>query len=123
MSSKIKKHAKTLKFLTETDQATAKAIIKSARPDLVNCFTEICYNVLNGNINLTPSYKKKLAKHKKILRSIAKKSTKTSSRRNQIQKGGFLPLILPLAQRKRNVYRAHILHALNVMCDRYVVAG
>lgn len=98
MSSKIKKHAKTLKFLTETDQATAKAIIKSARPDLVNCFTEICYNVLNGNINLTPSYKKKLAKHKKILRSIAKKSTKTSSRRNQIQKGGFLPLILPLVK-------------------------
>ena len=27
------------------------------------------------------------------------------------------------AQRKRNVYRAHILHALNVMCDWYVVTG
>ena len=28
-----------------------------------------------------------------------------------------------LTQRKRNVYRAHILHALNMICDRYVVAG
>ena len=98
MSSKIKKQAKTLKFLTETDHATAKAIIKTARPDLVNCFTEICYNVLNGNINLSPAYKKKLAKNKKTIRAIAKKSTKASSRRNHIQKGGFLPLILPLVK-------------------------
>ena len=28
-----------------------------------------------------------------------------------------------LTQRKINVYRAHILHALNEMCDQYVVAG
>ena len=37
--------------------------------------------------------------------------------------GSIMFLVLYTAQRKRNVYRAHILHALNVMCDRYVVAG
>lgn len=98
MSNKLKKHAKTLKFLSETDHATAKAIVKTARPDLVNCFTEICYNVLNGNVNLSPSYKRKLTKHKKTIRAIAKKNTKASTKRNHLQKGGFLSLILPLVR-------------------------
>lgn len=96
MSKRLKKHAKTLKFLSETDHETAKAIVKTARPDLVNCFTEICYNVLNGNVNLTPSYKRRLIKHKKSLRAIAKKGNKISVKRTHIQKGGFLSALLPL---------------------------
>jgi hypothetical protein len=94
MSHRLKKHAKTLKFLSECDRHTSNSIIKTAKPDLLCCIADICYNILRGKVKLSPIAKKRLAKYKKHIRKIADKKTTANTRRSLIQKGGFLGSIL-----------------------------
>ena len=96
MSKRLRKHAKTLHLLANCDNHTAKTVIKGAKPELISCISDICYNTLQGKVKLSPIQKNKLAKYKKELRQIANKSTALKTKRRIIQKGGFLALLRPL---------------------------
>lgn len=94
MSKRIKKYADTLKYLSKCDKHTGKSIIKSANPELINCISDICHNILRGNLKLTTSQKQKLMKYKNNIRKIANKKSTQKSKKELIQKGGFLASIL-----------------------------
>lgn len=58
--------------------------------------SECIENVLKGNVRLTPLQIKKLRRHKKSLRLLAKKNAAISAKKRAIvQNGGFLPFLLP----------------------------
>lgn len=94
MSKRLKKHANTLQFLANCDKHTCKSIVQKAKPDLLSCISDICFNTLQGRVNLKPTEKKKLAKYKTQLRKIANTKTTKKSKRELIQKGGFLSALL-----------------------------
>lgn len=70
-------------------------ILKEADPDLIKALCDCSVNVLNGNIDVGVSVKKKLKKYKKDLRAISCPKRKLSLKRKLIiQRGGFLPTLL-----------------------------
>ena len=81
----------------------------------VEYICEACYNILRGKINLTSIQRKKLKKHKKLIRQLANHKPKTSLKRNlllntQVGEGLFpviiksvLPFLIDLLKKKKNV--------------------
>jgi len=60
----------------------------------VKTLSECSLNLLRGNVKLTPGQKRKLQKHKVVLRKLADRHVSLSSKKNVVQPGGFLfPLL------------------------------
>ena len=94
MSRRVKKYKHHLKFLSVCDSKTCKDIIKSANGDLIEALCECAINVLNGNVTLNPAQKKRLSKHKNILRKLTVKGS-IPKKRKTLQTGkGLLPVLL-----------------------------
>lgn len=94
MSKRVKKYLPTLQLLAKCDKHTANSVVKSAKPEFLSCVSDICHNILQDRVKLSPKEKQKLFKYKQQIRKIAKKSTTQKSKRELIQKGGFLAAIL-----------------------------
>lgn len=94
MSKRIKKYVETLNYLSKCDRRTGKSIINSANSELINCISDICYNMLRGNLKINSTQKTKLDKYKNNIRKIANKKATQKSKKELIQKGGFLGAIL-----------------------------
>lgn len=74
-----------------------KAILKHSPASLIKTISEICYNILKGNCNLSKKSLDGLKKHKKQLRFVSSASNSSNLKRKRlIQSGGsvFLPLLL-----------------------------
>lgn len=96
---KLRKYAAQLHCLRTAPPATVKAVVKSADRGLVQCLCECSLNILKGHVRLSAAQKKKLARHKRDLRSLVARKTKLASKKRILQKGGFLPALLaPLAK-------------------------
>jgi len=75
------------------DKKTKQALLESSQ--LIRVICECCLNILNGNVTLTKGEKKKLKKHRLLLRRLAeKKPLKTKHKLIQEGSGAFLPLLL-----------------------------
>ena len=94
MSSRVKRQANVLKALAKAHPHVCHAILKGASKDLLQCLAECAYNILRGNVLLTPLQKKSLTKYKKQIRQVADKKTILKRKRQIVQKGGFLPALL-----------------------------
>ena len=94
MSKRLKKHAQTLKYLSKCDRHNANSIINGASNDLLHCFSDICHNILKGNVELSKAEQQRLARHKTKIRQIANKKTAQKNKKKLIQKGGFLGTLL-----------------------------
>ena len=94
MSKRVKRNLPLLKVLCGAKPGLIKAVLKGASPDLISALSECSLNVLKGNVRLTPTQKKRLTKYKTNLRLLAKRGTAQKRRRQILQKGGFLPLLL-----------------------------
>lgn len=84
-----------LAFLRELSQQKNPAQIKSF---IINCsaedvelLVEICFNLLKGNINLSPSDRTFLAKFARQIRKFSRQRSAPSARR-VIQEGEVVPL-------------------------------
>jgi hypothetical protein len=94
MSSRIKRNAELLKLLSNAKPGVASAIIKGAPPDLITTLCECSLNVLKGNVRMSPAQKRKLARHKINLRTLAQRRCSAKKRKQILQKGGFLGALL-----------------------------
>lgn len=94
MSKRLQRHAKTLEYLSGCDKNVGNSIINSAKSDLICCISEICHNLLKGNVELSNDQSTKLAKYKNQIRSVAGKKASIKSKKKLIQKGGFLTALL-----------------------------
>ena len=99
MSDCMKRHMLCLQMLSRKKNAKLKkAIIANADNDLICSIAECAYNIIKGNVRLTPRQNAKLRRYRKQLRTLAKKGTCVACHRAFTQTGGFLPALLaPLA--------------------------
>ena len=96
MSARLKKHLPLLQWLSKAKPKSSKAVIKTADKEVLDSVRECCLNVLKGNVPLTPQQKKRLHKHKHTLRRLASpQKLSDKSKRQLVQKGGFLSALLP----------------------------
>ena len=71
-----------------------KAILEHSDSDLICSLCECAWNILKGNVPLTPKQKTKLRKCKTHLRKLASKKVSTTRKRKVLQTGGFLSALL-----------------------------
>lgn len=97
--SKALKHKDYLTLLSKAKNVKRrKLLIDLADCSEVRAISECIANVLTGNVRLNTAQKKKLKKHKKVLRFLMdKKPTASDKKKVLYQKGGFLTALLPLA--------------------------
>jgi hypothetical protein len=98
MPKLLQKYFHHLHVLSSCKACERKLLIGNLPTDLVRCICEVCDNLLQGNIPISQTDKKKLVRHKKIIRYLASKKPKSISlkRRQILQQGGaFLPILLP----------------------------
>lgn len=92
---RLKVHKHTLHILKNCKSCLRKKIIKGASNELIKCLSEICQNIMNGNVPISKKCKNRLKKYKTGLRKIVSPEVKLHSKRNIfVQKGGFLPFLL-----------------------------
>ncbi len=74
-----------------------KKIIKHSGKDFIFAISEICDNVIKGNVPLSKYQFSRLKRYYKHLKLIANKKKSIALKKKHIQVGGFLPaLITPL---------------------------
>lgn len=91
---KLKKHYHFLNYISKCSPKERKALLGTADKSQIACLSEICLNVLAGNV---PTNVKKLRKYKTTIRQLAKRSTCVKRKKKLLsgQTGGFLPLVIP----------------------------
>ena len=94
MSACVKRNVDLLRLLHKSKPALVKIILKNASPDLVRALSECCLNVLKGNIKLNAGQKTRLRRYKNILRKLAAKKLAVKTRKQLLQKGGFIGALL-----------------------------
>jgi len=67
---RVKSNYHTLHVLKTAEPRLRKPIISNCNKELVNCISEIVFNVLNGNIRLSGCNTRKVQKHKAALRKV-----------------------------------------------------
>ena len=89
---------RNIDFMNAIEKASAykrKRLIKSASADNILSLKEVAHNILRGNLKLCKNTEKKLRRHRKSIRHLAKnKSSIKTKQKFLVQKGGFLPLMV-----------------------------
>ena len=99
MTKRVHKNHDWLKALHCCRKSEKQQLLKAARPELINAICDCIKNVLNGNVPISQSEKKKLGVKKTILRKLVDRKTKTPQRKKLlVQHGGgiLVPLLAPI---------------------------
>ena len=84
-----------LQTLLNSPKSVQKSIFKTAKPELVKTFCEICQNTLSGNLKLPLHKKRALQKYKNTIRKLASTGGLKSKRNILVnQSGGFVNVLL-----------------------------
>lgn len=98
--SKAVKHKDFLSLLSKSrNKKRRNQLLSIATPSELLAISEICHNLLKGNLPLKNLQQKKLEKYKKVLRKLSQRKTNkdTKKRMLQRQQGGFFSALLPVA--------------------------
>ena len=94
--SRLRRNYPMLRAIVNSSPEDRKTIIRKASADLMRTIADICYNILEGNIELSNEHRNKLGKNKKYIRRMADKSSGLYDKKiAMIQKGGFIPGLVP----------------------------
>jgi len=95
LSCRLRKTRPLLKLLVKSTPKRRKTILQAGGRDIIYSLCECCKNVLNGNVNLTPAQKKRLAKYKSPMRQLADRRVNLASKQRILsQQGGFIGPLL-----------------------------
>jgi len=91
----IKRNFCVLHNLQNSGLRKRKKLLKEVDAEVVKAIVECIYNVLFGDVDLTPEEFSKLKKEKQFMRDLVKKKKSVKKKKELlIQKGGALPLLL-----------------------------
>jgi len=99
MSARLKRNISFLSKLKQASDRKRKRLITAAKPDHLKCIAECAHNILCANVRLNKRQHKKLKRHAKFIRLIAKKHISLPEKKRLLVQrgGGFLPaLITPI---------------------------
>lgn len=94
MSARVKRYLPTLKAILRLSPQKRRRLLANCPKDLMDIFCECTWNVIKGNIKLTPAQLRKLRRQRKSLRALVARKTSLKKKRKIIQKGGFIGGIL-----------------------------
>lgn len=94
VSPKIKKHLPLLQYMAKGKPKIVKAIVNECDAEIMNVLCECAHNTLRGNVNLSDAQIKRLKRHRKELEILANKKSSIKRKKNVLQRGGFLPVLL-----------------------------
>ena len=88
-----KRQTAILHTLQQSRPRERKSILASVDNDIIRLLSEICFNLLRGNVRLSTHQMLRLKRHKQKLRTLAKRTIPITEKRRQLaQRGGFLPI-------------------------------
>jgi len=90
---RIRSNYHTLQVLKTADPKLRKAILANCKSEFLKTLSECSLNLLRGNVKLTLCQKRRLRKHRVLLRKLADRHVSLSAKKSIVQRGGFL---LPL---------------------------
>ena len=90
MTHRVKKNLPLIKALTTCKHRDQRQFLKVADPEIIHSICDIALNVLKGRVPIKPGLKKKLSKHKNVLRRLVKPKQSLKTKRQLLvsQKGG-----------------------------------
>lgn len=95
----LRHHLTFLKVLATCTPKERNEILKEAPPQSIEALSEVCKNILNGNVKLSPKLFNDLKRYKRTIRHIAYKTLHKTPKKLKSylckQRGGLVPL-LPL---------------------------
>jgi preprotein translocase subunit Sss1 len=91
----VQKNIHLLQVLSKAKPKLRKVILKNADEDLIIAICACILNFMNGNIKTDEKVKKSVKKYKHILRKVLKPTRIDQKQQVLVQKGGFLPLLIP----------------------------
>lgn len=94
MAKRFKKNLDYLSVLCKCKSKQRCTLLKTADKQLIQTICDCAENVLSGNVPLDSKSKKKLFKHKRLLRQLRGKKSWLAKRSKLVQSGGFLPALL-----------------------------
>ena len=95
MSSRVVRTFPELKRFRRLSKQKQRKYIKTCSNDFVKCVCECAKNVVKRNVQLKPGQLRKLRRHRRSLRELALKRTSLKKKRQILQRGGFLHILLP----------------------------
>lgn len=90
----LKQNIHLLKMLHEARGDTKRRVLQCCSRDMCNALSEIASNMLKGNIPLTERQYNELRPHAADIERLSKKKTALTTKRQILQKGGFIGAIL-----------------------------
>jgi len=96
MSDRVKRYLPVLKRIRKLGNKARREFIRKCDKDFIDCVSECARNLLKGNVPLTKRQMTDLRRKRQDLRALSKKKTSMRAKRKIVQKGGFLPALLPL---------------------------
>jgi hypothetical protein len=97
MSSNIKRNIHTISKLRTKSKKKRCELIEGSKLELVKALSEIIHNVLSGNVKLSADQHRRLRKHNRCMFDICNTKALKKKKALLIQKGGFLPALIPPA--------------------------
>lgn len=96
---RLRRHYGTLRHMANCSPQTCSHLISSGSDELITTLSEICQNLLEGNIPLSDAQLESLRECADVLRTVCKKATSIKKKRSVlVQQGGFLiPALIGLA--------------------------
>lgn len=93
------KHMDYLTLLSKTKNvSTRRKLIDAGDRHQIRAVAECVKNIVNGNVPLTKSQLARLRKHRTVLRNVMNTVRNATKQKTLLkQKGGFLPMLLPIA--------------------------
>jgi hypothetical protein len=97
MTSTFNKRKGDLQFICDQHHTYRRELLKHIDDGLVKCICHCTTNILNGKLPISSNDKKKLRKHKVILRKLDQPKTTTATKKRLIVQsgGGFLLGLIP----------------------------
>ena len=97
MTSKLQRFRGLLELLSRVkSQREIEQFLDQANKETLLLISEICLNILKGNIPLKKKLVKKLKRKREIIRHLRKKKISFQSRKKTLQTGEGLGLLFPL---------------------------
>lgn len=94
MSQRVQQLLPKLKRLRRMNDKDRKQLIKCCDGEIVHCISECVRNLLKGNIPIKPSHLRHLSRRKQTLRKLALKKTSLVKRKQILQRGGLLGVLI-----------------------------
>lgn len=93
-SARVYRNRKLLLELYKTTDLVRNTILSTARKDLIETLVECAQNLIKGNVSISATHYKELKKRKEDVRKFVSGKRSLKLRKEILQTGGFLGLIL-----------------------------